>query len=104
MFRYAGRSSDWLSKRAAGAVDSKVETLLLMAFELWQSRGFQRFSDDEICCTAPLFGCCEEVLGDESETFSIMRIVYDGAQLTRDMVAGLAHPKKAPRQDWSIVC
>jgi hypothetical protein len=103
MFRHSGRSSDWLAKRAAGAVDNKVESMLLMAFELWQTRGFARVSDEEICCTAPLFGCCEEVLGNQPDTFGIMRVVYDGAQLSRDMVAGVAHPKTAPRPDVSVI-
>lgn len=101
--RFEGQAASWLAQRAAEAADGLIDALIMGACLVWQSRGFQRFSDNEICCTVPFFDCCECVVESEPETFSILRIVYDAVQPDRAMLAGLADPKRAARPDLSAV-
>jgi hypothetical protein len=102
--RFQGHAANWLAQRASERVETMLENLLREATLLWQDQDFPRVSDEEICCTVPFFGCCEEVVATRPERFPVLRVVYDAAQPSAAMLAGVVDPARSPRPDLSVVC
>lgn len=99
-FREADKRAAWLIERAVAGLEAMVDQLFRDAFILWMTRSLVRDSDEEPSCMVVFYGCCLEVLSAQE---TALRIVYESAQPTRQMLAGLEHPKKAPRPDMSIL-
>jgi hypothetical protein len=101
--RVEGHVSSWLAERAGGRAEAMLNALLVEATILWQSQGFRRYSDDEVCCTVCFFDCCEEVVALKPSEFPVVRVVYGGAQPSQAMRMGAEHPKTVPYPDISIL-
>jgi hypothetical protein len=101
--RFQGHANNWLAQRAAAQAVATLDNLLVEASSLWQIQNFRRYSDDEVCCTVCFFDCCEAAIASNPNLFSPLRVVYDGAQPTRAMRAGSAHPASAPRPDLTVL-
>jgi hypothetical protein len=96
----ADKAARWLVVMAESGLEKMIDDLFREAFLIWTQRSFERCSDDEICCTVIFFDCCENVL-DSWE--SVMRIVYEGAQPTREMRMGRAHPNSVGKPDLTLL-
>jgi hypothetical protein len=101
--RYEGKAANWLQRRASASADSTVEALFVETVALWEARKFLRVSDEETCCTVPFFDCCDQILELNQDKYPRIRILYNGAHPTREMRAGLVHPKTAPIPDLTLV-
>jgi hypothetical protein len=86
---------------AEQAIDLLKE-LLIEAAVLWRTESYSRYGDDELSCTVRMFDCADRVLRANEYRWPLVRVQYDGTQPTRDMRAGLADPKKAPRPDINV--
>jgi hypothetical protein len=98
--READTVASWPAKRAAVALEVLVDELLEKAFSLWLSRSLIRHSDEEPCCAVVFYGCCLDVLSTQD---TLMQIVYEAEQPSREMLAGTKHPKSAARPDMTII-
>jgi hypothetical protein len=98
--RDALKRAAWMAERAADALEELVDELLGDAFELWLAQSLVRVSDEEPCCAVVFYGCCRRVL-ESQET--ILRILPEADQPTRQMLAGIEHPKNSARPDMTVL-
>ncbi|WP_143227395.1 hypothetical protein [Actinomadura mexicana] len=97
-----GRASVWLARKAAADADSLLYDLFSGAATLWQKESFSSYNHHERSCTVRLYAFCRQVILAERYKYAQVKLYYEAAQPSQEMLDGLADPLAAPIPDLTL--